>query len=336
MEKSNEMKSLVTGATGFVGQNLVSELLKKGYTVSVLIRSKKKLEPLADEVEIIEGDVTDLKNVNPKIFRGVDVVFHIAGLISGFREEQYMKVNFLGTKNLVQMIIDSGYKPKFVYTSSLAAVGPGKDINSVITEDDPPHPVDFYGKSKRKAEEFLILMRNSINSVILRPTAIYGYLDKALLSLFDISAKLAFPVIKDSVISVIHASDVVKAHILAAENETKSAEIFNISDGQRYTMEEIFSIINQISLEQFSRRLRKLVIPREVILYISYIMRLVPPRLGENLKMISPDTILRLCQKNWFCTYEKAEKYLGFRPSYTAREGLKQSLLWYMKKSTFA
>lgn len=330
------MKTLVTGATGFVGQNLISELLKKGYSVSVLVRSKKKIESLENEIEIIEGDITDPRSINPRIFRGVDVVFHIAGLISAFREEEYMKVNFLGTKNLVQMIIDSGYKPKFIYTSSLAAVGPGKDTNSVITEDDPPHPVDFYGKSKRKAEEFLILMKNSINSVILRPTAIYGYLDKALLSLFDISLKLAFPVIKDSVISVIHVSDVVKAHILAAEKETKSAEIFNLSDGHRYTMEEIFNIINQILLEQFSRRMRKLVVPRKFILYISYIMRLIPPKLGESLKIVSPDTILRLCQKSWFCTYEKAEKYLGFSPSYYAREGLKQSLLWYMKKSTFA
>lgn len=330
------MKALVTGATGFVGRNLVTELMKKGYSVSVLVRSRKKIEFLSDEVEIINGDITDLKSVDPKIFKGVDVVFHIAGLISAFREEDYMRVNFFGTKNLVQMIIDSGYKPRFVYTSSLAAVGPANDINSVITEDDIPHPVDLYGKSKRRAEEFLILMRNNLNSVILRPTAIYGYLDKALLSLFDLSVKFAFPVIKNSVISLIHVSDVVKAHILAAEKETKSADIFNLSDGQRYTMEGLFNMINQISVEQFSRRLRKIVIPRKLILYVSYITRLIPLKIGESLKIISPDTILRLCQKNWFCTYEKAEKYLGFKPSYVASEGLKQALFWYMKKSAFA
>lgn len=328
------MKVLVTGATGFVGQNLVSELLKRGYSVSVIVRSRKKLL-LSEDVEIIDGDITDPKTFNPKILNGVDVVFHVAGLVSSFSKHEYMRVNFWGTKSFVEMIIDSGYKPKFIYTSSIAAVGPAKDHNSVITEEDIPHPVDYYGESKRKAEEFLILMKNRINSVILRPTAIYGYLDKALLPFFELSSKFLFPVISGSVMSLIHISDVVNAHILAAEKETESADIFNLSDGYRYTMAEVFEMINQISTEQFSRKLRKIVIPRELLVFISYIMRLIPPRIGDSMKLISPDILLRISQKNWYCTYEKAEKKLGFKPSYVAKEGLRQALLWYWKKSPF-
>lgn len=325
------MKAFVTGATGFVGKNLVSELLKKGYSVSVIVRPKKKFQ-ISGDVEVIEGDITDLRNINPRIFKGVDVVFHVAGIISSFSKKEYMKVNFEGTRKLVELILDSGYKPKFIYVSSLAAVGPLDDPNSVITEDNPPNPVDFYGLSKRKAEEFLILMKNRINSVIIRPTAIYGFFDKALLSLFELATKLAFPVISNSIVSLVHVSDVVKALILAAEHETESADIFHISDGGKYTMDEVFDIINQISLEQFSRRLRKLVIPRELVIATSYLLRLVPPPLGNRLKFISPDTLLRIAQKNWFCTYEKAEKKLGFKPSYSLKEGLRQALMWYWKR----
>lgn len=329
------MKALVIGATGFIGRNITSELLRRGETVSLLVTSKDKIIE-TDELDVIEGDIRDPKTLNPKILKGVDVVFHAAGVAASFYEEEYMRTNFIGMRNVIEAIIESGYRPKFVYTSSLAAVGPTKDPNDVITEDTKPAPVDPYGKSKRKAEEYLYLMKNKISSVIIRTPVVYGHLDRTLFPLFRFFTRFAFPIIPDSVLSLIHIYDVVRAHILAAEEQTGSYEIFNISDGRRYTMEEIFDIINQVAMEQFSRRLRKIILPRKIILVMYRVLKLIPPHIGESMKIIAPDVLLRLAQRNWFCTYEKAEEHLGFKPLYTAKEGLRQSLLWYWKESILA
>lgn len=327
------MKALVTGATGFIGRNLISELLKRGEMVSAIVKPGKE-NSFPDEIEIIRADIRDPREIPPRIFRGVDVVFHTAGVTSSFRREEYMNTNFIGTKNLVEVMLESGQNPKFIYVSTLAAVGPSDDPDHVITEEELPHPVGLYGESKRKAEEYLIFMRNKVKSIILRPGVVYGALDRNLLPILRWSIKLAFPVISGSILSLVHISDLVKAILLAAEKETGSAEIFNISDGRRYSLDEIYEMLNQISVEQFSRKLKRVVIPREFIIALAHILKFVPPAVGESLGILAPDILILYGQRNWFCTYEKAEKHLGFTPSYVAKEGLKQAMMWYWIEST--
>ncbi len=330
------MKAFVTGGTGFVGYNLVSALLKRGYTVVCLVRDEKKAKILPEEVDVVYGDITQPETLKPEYFRGVDFVFHVAGLISSHNPKRYYKVNFEGTKNLVSALLSSGQKiKKFIYTSTIAAIGPGMDDDKPITEDDLPHPVDEYGKSKRKSEEFLLLFKSILHIVIIRPTAVYGYLDTGLLPLFEASVKIGFPVIPGNQMSLVHVSDVVKAHILSSEGETNSGDAFHISDGGKYTFDEVYEMLNKIAQEQYSKKLRKIVIPRHLIIAIAKLMRLIPHRFFENLpfEVVSSDTLIRIAQKNWYCTYERAKEKLGFHPDYTAQEGLKHTLMWYWKKS---
>jgi len=329
------MKAFVTGGTGFVGYNLVSALLKKGYRVVCLVRDEKKAKILPEDVEVVYGDIMKPETLNPDYFKGVDFVFHVAGVVSSHDPRRYYKVNFEGTKNLLFAILNSGHKiKKFIYTSTIASVGPGKG-DDPIKEDDIPHPVDVYGKSKRKAEDFLMLFRNLVHIVIIRPTAVYGYLDMGLLPLVQNAFKIGFPIIPGNFFSFVHVSDVVKAHILSAEAETDSGDSFHISDGQKYTFEEIYNILNRISQEQFSKKIRKIVIPRQLLVAISKILGLIPYYVLENLPfdVVASDTLLRVSQRNWYCTYERAKKKLGFAPDYTAYEGLKQTFIWYWKKS---
>jgi nucleoside-diphosphate-sugar epimerase len=327
------MVAFLTGPTGFLGNNLLLSLLKKGYSVRCLVRDKKKAGSLPEDVEVFYGDITDPKSLNPNMFKGVDVVFHVAGLISSHDISRYYKVNFEGTKNLVRVILESGRKLKFIYTSTLASVGPGRD-SEPIREDDIPHPVDDYGKSKRKAEDFLLTYKNILNVVILRPTAIYGPLDLGFMPLFQLAFKVAFPLIPKVVFSLVHVSDVVKAHILSAEKDVISGQAYHLSDGKMYNFEEIFELLNSISFQMFSKKIRKIVVPRKLMIAFANFLKLIPASFKERLpfEIVSYDTLLRLAQKNWYCTYEKAERELGFQPDFEAYEGLKSSIMWYREK----
>ncbi len=117
-------KVLVTGATGFIGRNLVEELLRNGYEVRVLVRKKGKVE-WCGEVEEVVGDVLVYDTLSPA-FEGVDGVFHLAGVISTRRrDEKFMyEINYIGAKNVFENALKAGVK-RFLYLASIFALGVG-------------------------------------------------------------------------------------------------------------------------------------------------------------------------------------------------------------------
>ena len=338
------MRAFVTGATGFLGYNLVLKLLKKGWDVKCLVRNPEKAKILPEKVEKVWGDITDLSSLDMKAFEGVDVVFHIAGLISSPFPELYTKVNFEGTRNLVLRLIENGAKiKKFIFTSSLAACGPSQD--GPIKENDIPHPVEEYGRSKYLAEEFLKSVKNLLNVVIVRPTAIYGQYDKSLLPLFQIAFKLGMPVLKGHTVSLVHVDDVVDLLIFLAENEkVESGEVFNISDGKNYSFDEVWEVVDSISMSLVGRHVRKIHVPHELVVMLSetylalfratfwFLAPLLKLKNGKIPQIPSPEDIKRIAQKNWSCSIEKVQK-LGFSPKFGIKEGFRQTLLWYLEKS---
>ncbi len=119
-------KVLITGATGFIGAYVLRLLLRRGYAVRALRRSTSPLDlvrEVADQVEWVEGDVTDLFALE-EAFQGVTHVCHCAALVS-FRsadERRMMRVNVEGTANMVNFALDAGVQ-HFVHVSSIAALG---------------------------------------------------------------------------------------------------------------------------------------------------------------------------------------------------------------------
>ena len=117
--------NLVTGATGHIGNVLVRTLLEKGHKVRALVLPGEDLSPLQGlDVGILEGDVLCQESLEPA-FAGVDVVFHLAGLISILprRDDLVEQVNILGTQNALQAALNAGVG-RFVYTSSIHAITP--------------------------------------------------------------------------------------------------------------------------------------------------------------------------------------------------------------------
>ncbi len=158
LTKTNGLKVAVTGATGRIGQNLVKELLKKGFTVRCGVYRNSTIAYTNQNTELMECNVKDISSVESFV-RGQDIVIHAAALTTNRgkrKKSEYYSINVDGTRNVVNECLKSGIK-KFIFFSSQAA------HNSAIGS---------YGKSKYMAEK--IVEESKLNWTILNPGQVVG------------------------------------------------------------------------------------------------------------------------------------------------------------------
>lgn len=176
------MSILVTGATGFIGSELVRQLLDKGEAVRILRRRTAKMDLLgeaAGRVEHAEGDVTDVFSVQ-EAMQGITHVYHTAGYIGfgGKRErEQLYRVNVAGTANVVNVALEAGVQ-RLVHTSSMAAFGRPMQPTDVIDETSqwtPSRANSAYAQSKYEGElEVFRAIHEGLDAVIVNPALVFG------------------------------------------------------------------------------------------------------------------------------------------------------------------
>src|SRR5947207_10984211 len=126
-------KILITGASGFIGSSLIEEGLRRGYEVYAGIRKTSSRNYLSDQrIKFFELDFSDASKLEKQVKEfsdahgQFDFVIHNAGITKAKQISDYFTVNFQYTKHLVDALNESGNTPeKFVYMSSLAAIGPG-------------------------------------------------------------------------------------------------------------------------------------------------------------------------------------------------------------------
>ncbi|WP_029029528.1 NAD-dependent epimerase/dehydratase family protein [Salinarimonas rosea] len=160
----------LTGATGFVGRHLLSDLRAHGYRVRLLLRRPTEGAPDADSAVI--GDLARPMNMS-RALDGVDAIVHSAGIahaMSGRPEDDYRTVNTEATIALARAAERSGVR-RFVFLSSVRAqTGPCAD--GVVDEGRAPAPTDAYGRSKLAAEDGLTGL--GLDWAALRPVLVYG------------------------------------------------------------------------------------------------------------------------------------------------------------------
>ncbi len=212
------MKALVTGSTGFLGKNLVEELLKQGWTVWVLHRKSSDTR-FYDRwnVEFVEGDITDPESLH---FPQVDCVFHTAADSTLWRQRNILQnlINIEGTRNVVAAIKKSGIS-RLVHTSTAYVWGlQGKVISEVSEKIGHQSPINFI-KSKLFAEqEALRLLDLGLEVVIVNPCHIMGpYDENNWAQVFRMIAGETLPRVPPGLGTFCHVQEVAKAHIKAFE-----------------------------------------------------------------------------------------------------------------------
>ena len=255
---------LVTGGAGFIGSHLVPQLLEKGYSVTVLDNlSNSRIENLTGvldhtKFEFHRGDILDKTFLN-EVLDGQDSIIHLAALIdiaaSVSDPIKNHEINVNGTFDMLDAAIKHDIK-KFVFASSTAVYG---DANTLpIQEDISLHPISPYAASKVAGEAYCSAFAScfGLETVALRFFNIYG-LRSENSPYSGVITKFIQKIIKGEDLTIdgdgeqtrdfIHVSDIVKAVILALEQDTLKGEVFNVCTGMPTSINRLTSILKTVT-----------------------------------------------------------------------------------------
>ena len=252
------MKCFVTGASGFIGSNLVHELVARGFSVKVLLRRGSDARGLAGaEFEKVEGDVSDRELLHSAI-RGCDWCFHVAASYHLWLRNYapMYAANVEGTRNVLEAAASAGCS-RIVYTSTVGCIGLPVPVDGKVVPTDETATVseaqmsNHYKRSKWQAESVAFeLARKGAPIVIVNPTAPVGPRDvkptpTGQVIVDYLNGKM--PAYLDTGLNWVHVRDVAVGHILAADaGRIGERYILGNADGN-WTMQEAFRVLEQIT-----------------------------------------------------------------------------------------
>jgi nucleoside-diphosphate-sugar epimerase len=317
------MKLLVTGANGFLGSHVAERISRReGVELRLLLRRTSRLAFLEGvEYERVEGDLRDAASLAAAV-QGVDTVIHVAGLVSALTEARYHEVNATGTAALAGAAREAGVR-RFVYVSSLAALGPSGDG---VSPPASPHPVSAYGRSKLAGEYAALAEKDAMSVAVVRPPAVYGERDRALLPFYRI-AKLGFvPVYGDGrrLLSFIHVHDAADSIIATALSETASGAIYTTCDGAIHTWRSLIEAYGKAA----GRKLRILPVPGALFALGGYAGGLAQTLIRRPLPL-SPEEVLQMRAKAWLADNDAITRDTGWEPRIGIEPGFAQAYRWY-------
>lgn len=304
------MKILITGGAGFIGHHVAVHLKRLGYDVVCLDNlsraSEDALKVLRSEsVELLIGDVVN-RDWLREVFTSFrpEVVVHAAALISveeSFEKpEEYFNNNVVGTLNIARSVADYGM-PRLIYISSAAVYG--DPIRLPIREDHPTNPKSPYGLSKLFGEEVIKLYSRlyGFNFIILRLFNVYGprqqlnqYSGVVLKFTHNARRNLPLTVYGDGnqTRDFIHVVDVCRAVELSMLSKYAN-EVYNVGSGRPVSINELVKVVSAVKKSDVG------------VVYM-------PSRVGDIIHS--------------YADISKASTYLGFKPSITIEEGIRELL----------
>ena len=251
-------KAIVTGGAGFIGSNLVDNLIEQGVEVIVLDNlSTGKKENINPKATFYNKDVSKITLLDYDLFKGVDVVFHLAAMarVQPSIENPFPpnEVNIKGTLNILFASHKAGVK-RVVYSASSSCYG---DATKFPTpEEHPTNPLSPYGLQKYVGEQYCRMFSEvyNLDTVSLRYFNVYGErinLEGAYCLVLGVFTK---QMLEGKPLTITndgnqrrdftYVGDVVDANILAATHENKlNGEVFNIGNGKNYSINEVADML---------------------------------------------------------------------------------------------
>ena len=248
MPPSSGRAAFVTGGTGFVGLNMVKELMIRGWDVTALHRPSSDLKLLKRfQPKLAVGTLGDPASLLAAIPSGTDTIFHVAGNTNMWRggNEQQTRDNVDGTRHVVEAALAKRVR-RLVVTSSISAYGP---VDGEITEATPSLAANSrvnYQKTKWQAQELArAALTKGLEVVIMQPGAIMGPYDIGTWSrLFVMVRDDKLPGAPPSLLTFTHVREVVAAHIAAADKGQNGGSY--LLGGENKTMLELVKEISAL------------------------------------------------------------------------------------------
>jgi nucleoside-diphosphate-sugar epimerase len=311
---------LVTGGTGFIGSHLVEFLHGSGEPIRCLVRSKSRARVLPQGVEIVEGDLLTGAGL-PEALRDADSVIHLAGITKALSAADYYDGNARATESLARAA--QGRDFRFVHVSSLAAIGPSRG-NRAVEEDDEPHPLTHYGRSKLEAERIVRALLPE--AVIVRPPVVYGPRDTDVFQLLkSISRGFVLEIAGgERWFSAIYVKDLVQGILAALRDPAALGRSYFLTNPKPASWSELASAAAAV----MNRRPRVIRLPIVVAQGVGWCAE-AWAQVSRTPGIISREKIREAQCGAWICDHRRAETELGFRASTSLGDGLAQTLRWY-------
>jgi nucleoside-diphosphate-sugar epimerase len=312
-----KLKFLITGANGFVGQTLCSELLCQGHQVQAAVRT---LSPKLDaSAQLVVGAVNSETDWSFAL-SGVDAVIHLAARVHVMNDtssnplDEFRKVNLYGTENLARQAAAAGIK-RFVYVSSIKVNGE-QTTGESFAESDAANPQDPYGVSKWEAEQALhrVAQETGLEVVIVRPPLVYGAGVKGnFISLFAAIKKgLPLPLAgAHNARSLVYVGNLVDALITCATHPNAVGKTYLVSDGGDISTA---TLVGEIA--------RALQCSNRSFYFPPAVLRAIASVLGKSAQV---DRLFGSLQIDSLAIREE----LDWTPPYTLQQGLQATADWY-------
>ncbi len=253
-------RALVTGGAGFIGSNIVEELVEQDVEVVVLddlyLGSEDNLSEVRDQIEFIEGSVLDMEKVEEAV-EGVDTIFHQAARSSSpmhkENPQEGARVNIEGFINVCEAAVEEGAE-KVVYASTSSMYG---SVTPPHREDMDVTPTNLYTASKMSREMYaqVYSYNNRIQTTGLRYFSVYGPHEKAKGKYANVVTQFLWKMIDgenpviwgdgDQTRDFTFVKDIARANICAAEKRPElDGEVFNIGTGNDVSFNEVVEELN--------------------------------------------------------------------------------------------
>lgn len=300
---------VITGSTGFVGRNLIQKIHETRIQLTNVVRS---IDSTLEGESMLYGDFWTYK-------RKFNTYIHLAGKAHDLKnvsdDTEYFEINYELTKAFYDRFLDDEASKKFIYISSVKAVA--DELSAPLTEKHDPRPVTAYGRSKLKAEQYLLANQIAGKQVyIFRPCMIHGPGNKGNLNeLFHVINKnIPWPLgsfeNKRSFLSVDNLCFVI-TEIMS--NNIKDG-IYNLADDDPLSTNEIIEMI----YEQLSRKSKIISVPKSIIK--------IGALIGNILSLPLNEERLQKLTDNYLVSNKKIVTEMGKPLPVSAREGMRKTI----------
>jgi dihydroflavonol-4-reductase len=327
------MLCLVTGASGFIGANLVHELVARGHRVRALVRPNSDLRGLqGTDYEPIRGDVGDRASL-ARALKGTEWCFHLAASYHLWLPDYapMYAANVEGTRNVIEAAVSAGCS-RIVYTSTVGCIGLPKAVDGKVTPTDETTPVseaqmsNHYKRSKWQAECVAReLAAKGAPLVIVNPSAPIGPRDVKPTPTGQVIVDFLnrqMPAYLDTGLNWVHVRDVAAGHILAAEKGRVGERYILGSAEGNWTLKEAFALLEQLT----GVPAPKFQVPYSIALLAAYADEALARMTGKPPK--APLAGVRMARYKMFFDPAKAIRELGL-PQIPPRQALADAVQWF-------
>ena len=326
---ASRLRIAITGATGFIGSNLVRYLGQRGYIVMALVRSDRQKQCLqTGSSDIRVADVTDRASLR-SAFKDVDAVVHLAALFTNpeASRREYYRVNVEGTKNVLEVAREQGVR-RVVHCSTVGvACGHGNPPYSEQTPYSPPAD-DKYETTKCEAERLALEFHKTtrLPIVVIRPAQVYGPGDVRKAKFYRMVKKGIIVEPGRTMKHLVYVDDLCRAMELAIAGEDAVGQVFIIAEEKPIALNDLVGIVaSELGVPEPKIRLPAMPITWlcSITEAVCGLFRIKPPLYRRSMDFFT---------RSVYFDVSKAERELGFHAGTDVKTGVAKTAAWYKQQ----